>query len=432
MTSGRGGSAAKISSVFLRAASGPLQYAASCVTSNKIQKGLEELEPTALSEAYERGVTEVARLVGVPKTEVDRILPGAERGAVLERLRYSHAAALGAWRAFSGQFGFFDVITALTVDGRHPGMHECLERVARKIQADKELARPLEALAVDVAAWDDLVVRSRHILEDREWLAAAYRRRRIMRVVLFTIPMLSLVLFTGSVVYVRIRRDSIDALIATDDPCAAETWDASATKMASSEQEEAIAELERECAARRERARAVEEEQQRKAAAERQAKEAREARERACLTLADEVERGALSDASRAVADDQAALVERIASRSLEPSDIGPADPSLPCGDTPAAHARIGAAMSSGLLADVSLWTQRAEPGPAVRRMLVDQRDRIPQNALLGLAETAERTAKAGLTGGDPDTIARAKRMCALARELGVPGRGSCTGVETL
>ena len=123
---GRSGGAGKIGGVFLRAAAGPLSFAASCISGNKIQKGLEELEPSGLADAFDRGVGEVAKLVGVPKAEVDRVLPLEEVAAVQERLRHSHGLAIEAWRLHAGQFGFFDAVTALTVDGRPVEIGLCL------------------------------------------------------------------------------------------------------------------------------------------------------------------------------------------------------------------------------------------------------------------------------------------------------------------
>jgi hypothetical protein len=57
---------------------------------------------------------------------------------------------------------------------------------------------------------------------------------------------------------------------------------------------------------------------------------------------------------------------------------------------------------------------------------------RVPKNVLIGLADNAERTAKAGLSGGDKTTIARAKRLCTFASAMGMPGPVSCPAVASL
>lgn len=428
---GRTGGKAKIGGVFLRAAAGPLSFAASCISGNQIQKGLEELDPSGLADAYQRGIAEVARMVGVPKTEVDRVLPIEEAAAILERLRFSHGRALEAWRLHAGQFGFLDVVTALTIDGRPLEIGLCLERVAGKVRADRPLSEPLEALALDITNWHDIVNRSRHVLEDRGWLAAAYRRRVILRVVLFAIPLVALIAFTVGVVTIRLKRDAVAGLLAGEDPCSAESIPEAALGWATAEQRTELAKKKSACAERRQAERHQKEEEQKRLEKERQARAAREAREQACASLADEVEKDSLSETTRPLRGDKDELLSRVAKKALLPEDLGPNDPEFPCGDTPAKK-RLEAAYAAALLGDVSVWTQRGDPGKYAHAALVTKKAEIPTNALLGLADNAERTAKSGLTGGDPTTIARAKRLCALAKDLGTPGRGSCNAVEGL
>ncbi len=431
MATGRSGGATKIGGTFLRAAVGPLHYAATCVTGNQIGKGLQELGPDGLGEAYHRGVAEVAKLVGVPKPEVDRVLPIAEATALLERLRTSQASALSAWTMHAGQFGFLDVMTALTVDGRPAEIGLCLERVAGKVRADKALSVPLDSLAADVTAWSDLVVRTRHVLEDRGWLHDAYRRRVILRVVLLAIPLAGLIAFTVGVVVLRLRRDAVDALLAAEDPCALEGTGEEAFRHASDAQRARRAEKLAVCADRREKEAQAQRDAEALAAEERDRAQARARREGACAALAAELEAGELTDASKTVRGDLDELLGRMARKALDPDDIAHDALPFPCGDTPA-KARVEAAYGAALLGDVSVWTQRGKPGKVARAALLARKADVPQNALLGLADNAERTAKAGLTGGDPEKIDRAKVLCALARELGIPGRGSCAAIESL
>ena len=216
-------SVAKIGAAFHRVAMGPLSYASTLLAANQVKQALAELGPQGLADAYQRGLAEVADLVGVPKGEVDRLMPLEELGQVLERLRFSHHRAELAYQAHAGQFGFLDTVTQLTADGRAPDITECLDRVAKKLRADEELSEPLAALAADTTAWTDLLTRSRFILEDRSWLAAAYRRRVIIRSVVLAIPVIALILFTISVVFLRLRRDGIDAVLAQQDVCQAES-----------------------------------------------------------------------------------------------------------------------------------------------------------------------------------------------------------------
>src|SRR5689334_20277893 len=141
---------AKIVGTFLRAALGPIQFAASLVTANKVRQGIDELAAEPLMSALTRGIGDVATLASVPKSDIEASLPMVEFNAVAGRLARSQPSAIEAWNLHAGQTGFLDIITALTVDGRKPEIGRCLERVAKKVSADEALARPLLALATDV------------------------------------------------------------------------------------------------------------------------------------------------------------------------------------------------------------------------------------------------------------------------------------------
>ncbi len=108
----------KIVGTFLRAAIGPIQYAASLVSSNKVRQGIDELAPEPLLAAVNRGVADLASLVGVPRGDIEISLPMAEFGQVAARLGASQPRAIAAWQIHAGPTGFLDIITALTVDGQ--------------------------------------------------------------------------------------------------------------------------------------------------------------------------------------------------------------------------------------------------------------------------------------------------------------------------
>lgn len=405
---------------------------------NKIQAGLEELTPENLVGGYHRGVAEVASLAGVEGAEVERILP-LDRLAQLEaRLRASQPRAAAAWTMHSGQFGFLDVITALTVDGRQLDIGLCLERIAGKLRQDRHLSEPLLALSVDVAELAALVEETRALLEDRGWIAAALRRRQLRRMAAVVLAMLTLVSITSSVVIIRLKRDRVRDRILAATPCAAETFSEGELSWASAELRKTVDEKVSTC--KRERA---EEEERRRVEAARVAEEQRVAAQKAervagCKALADEVlaaqksaSPGELSEKSRAVAKDAAPLLGRVAKKALEPADVGPADVTLPCADT-GDQARLGEAYGVALMVDPLLWARRSDPSPLAQRLLVAHKADLPEKALIGLADQAERTSKQGLARGEPETITKAKRLCKLAKDLGVALHTGCAALEKL
>ncbi len=425
-------SATRIAGAFLRAAMGPVEYAGSCIVANKIETGLVELGPEGLSDAYRRGIADVARLVGVTSSEVEAILPAQEVGSALDRLRSSHPRALQAWRSHAGPFGFLDVVTALTVDGRRPEIGIALERVAGKVRHDRELSAPLEALAVDITAWEDLVVRSRHILEDRGWLAAALRRRVIKRTAFGLFALTLLISITASIVWVRIQKDRVRALVERTSPCEAENIQSAELSWASQEQKDLLGQKAETCKQEREAARvAAEREAEQRAQLEReQARVA--AQKRACEDLASAVEKGELGEPEKATAGAAAALWQRVAKKALADADAGPTDPTFPCADDAAVKKRLEAAFTSALLIDPLLWARRADPSPHVIGVLTARKAELPDKGLIGLADNAERSAKAGLSRGDKAQIATARRRCALATALGVAGHAGCNGLASV
>src|SRR5690606_29766490 len=107
--------------------------------------------------------------------EVQSLLPWDELARAAKALEATQPAAIAAWRMHAGAFGFLDLITQLTVDGRPIPIDQALERLAGKVRADEGLAAPLLALSADVGAWETLVLRCRGILDDGETLARAWR-----------------------------------------------------------------------------------------------------------------------------------------------------------------------------------------------------------------------------------------------------------------
>ena len=426
-----GGQARRIGSTFLRAAMGPIEYAAGCILANRIQNGLEELAPDALLSGYQRGITDVAALVGVSRTEVEPLLPMAEAERVGQRLLTSQKSALAAWKLHAGPFGFIDVITALTVDGRRPDIGLCIERLAQKVRHDKALSVPLMELARDMTGYVELVAKTRAQLEDGTWLETTLRRRQLKRTVFASLAVLSLIALTTSVVVIRLNRDDATALVAKASDCDAGRLTDQTLRWAT---EETLSARDNKRTACAEREAAEKKEAEERAAAlekERVATELIAKRTAACKLLGEETASGTLSDASVEVATTHADLVKRIAARKLIASDYGPEDPAFPCADTKDGES-IEAAFKNALLAEPAVWARHPNPSAYLGKVLVEVKDKLPNLALIGLADNAERTAKSALSRGEKDTIVRAKKICALAKLLGVSGHSGCSGIENL
>ena len=423
---------AKISGTFLRAALGPIQYAAGLVTSNKVRQGIEELSPDSLVGGLKRGIREVAALVGVDGRDIERVMPMAQVRELEERLSVSQPAAVAAWNLHAGQYGFMDVITALTIDGRKAEIGLCLARVAKKVAADVELATPLEALAVDVTAWEELIVRCRHILEDRGWLAAAYGRKRRKRALMVGGALVVIVASVSLIFYVKTSRDRIDHALAGSDPCSI-SIDARDARFASRDQDRAISAAKARCETDRQKKAETERIEREAAEAERKKQEAITRRLDGCAKLAASVVDGSFSIATGAAEVDPktGGFLERLSQKRLAPEDIGPDNPAFPCGDTDSVK-EIEKAFASALMADPTLWSRRGDPSPFTEKTLLEQKDQISPMMLSSFSESAEALAKTALLSGKADVIAKARRLCSTARSLGVPGHEQCFAVAQL
>lgn len=423
---------ARIGGTFARAARGPLDYAGSCLLGNRIQTGLEELGADGLRDAYMRGLAEVARVAAVPRRDVERAVDLTAAVALERRLRESHAAAIAAWKMHAGQFGFLDVMTALTVDGRHPDVGLCLERVAKKVMHDRALSEPIEALSVDITAWTKVVDETRLRLEDLGWIASSMRRRAFKRVAVAVAAVAASIAVTIALVTVSIARDEVAARVDGASNCEAETLTDEDLSWANDEQRAAVKTKVDACADERDRRAEARRAEEERLEVNRRRREAILARGRSCAVLASDVEGGRLGDESKATAADSSALLERVAKKSLQPTDVGPMDPKLPCADSEAATKRLEAAYAEALLVDSTLWARRSDPSSYARKIITARKADVPPNVLIGLADNAERTATSGLSGGDATTLDRARRLCAFASDLGVPGQRSCRAVEAL
>jgi hypothetical protein len=425
--------ARKIGGSFLHAAHGPVAFAVSCLSQNQIAKGLEELAVDGLAGGIDRGALEVARIVGVPLREVQAFLPADELARVARRIEQTQPAALEAWRRHAGPFGILDLVTQLTVDGRAVDARLALERLAAKVKADKALAKPLLELAEDVGAWEELVYRCASLLDDGEGLSKAYRLRRQRQLATAVAAIFVMLGALGAIAWTAIARSRISEALRSPDPCAALGITERDRGMASNEQDAAIAAAERRCGdERREEAAAKERE-----AREREAREAAERAAAARLAKCKALARGIAAGKLDAEAGDAATpLARRVAERQLEASDLGPAEEKIPCWRDGALASEgdgsIDRAFVDAVLALPGGWPGVIDASPRTASLLEARAEDLPAWQKTALAARAAREADRALVAGQPDEVARARRTCALAERLGVPGGVPCTAIASL
>ncbi len=420
--------AAKLGGTFLVGAGGPVNYAGQCILSSRIADGLHELTPDSLYGGFLRGVEESAKRVGVSPGDVERLLPMNQVRSLVNRLTVSQERAVQAWTMHAGHLGgLLKGVADLTADGRPPDVGLCLERLAKKVMRDPQLAIPLRALAADVAEWQDLLARCRGLLDDGAALERTYRMRRLRSVLLVAGLAGIIAGALGVVLWVRGARVRMDEVLAAADPCVTLSIAPGDARQASSDQRRRFEERLSECAARR-----VSEANEREAARLREQRAGEEklqneALERQCAALADHLEARSLAPEDAAFADPRAPLLRRIARGALDPADFGPADPDLPCAGAPSAP-RLEAAFVKAVLASPARWANAADPSKLVVAALVEHVAELPSSAKQVVARRANDLAKKALLVGAPGHFPRAIRLCQLKDGLGIPGGSFCAG----
>jgi hypothetical protein len=424
--------ATKLGAIFLRCAIGPVSYAGGCILGRRVPEGLRELAVENLEAGLRRGIFETAQRAGVRVQDVEALLPMAELRATAQRLASSQPRAMTAWGTHAGQIGgTLTGVAELTVDGRLPDVSMFVARLAKRFSRDPQLSEPLRALSDDMASWQDLIERCTDLLGDGGTIAKAERRRRLTRVFVVGAGVMVLAIVGGAGLWLFAGRARVDAALAGDDPCAVGVIEGSDRLRASSAQRKRVDELAAACAAKRALEEKAREEARLREERAREEERARKAREAACDGLAARVESGQLLPEDQAVAGAKAALLDRIGRGALQPSDYGPADPELPCRDTPAG-AKITTAFARAILASPLAWAYSDDLSPEVQSLLVARSALLPEIGRLTLARRAEESAKSALLSGNPVKMAQAKKLCALKASLDIGGGQACVGLLAL
>jgi hypothetical protein len=420
--------AAKLGGTFLVGASGPVNYAGQCILSSRVADGLRELTPDSLYGGFHRGVEESAKRVGVGTADVERLLPMVEVKNLVTRLTLSQQRAVEAWNLHAGHIGgLLKGVADLTADGRAPDVGLCLDRLAKKVMRDRELADPLRALAVDVGEWQDLIARCRDLLDDGGALERAYRLRRVRRVLAVAGLAGIIVGALGVVLWVRAARVRLDEVLAAADPCVASAIDPGDARRASSDQRRRLEARSGECTAQRDRAaKELEIARVREEKAREDLRLAKEL-EQKCDALASHVDTGSLTPDDAAFAGARAPLLRRMAQGALESADFGPTDPDFPCAGSPSA-ARLDAAFTRAVLASPARWANADDPSKLVTAMLIAHVADLPGSAKQVVARRADDLAKKALIIGVPGLLPRAIRLCQLKDALGIRGGSFCAG----
>lgn len=422
----------RLGGMFATGALGPVHYAGQCILARRVEEGLKELSVDSLRGGVARGILQAAQRIGVPSSEIQRLLPMVELDQILLRLAASQPRALDAWRMYAGGIGgLLTGVADLTVDGRAPDTALCVQRLAKKVQRDRPFSEPLQKLADDLFDWQDVLHRSVELLNDTKALEKAYQRRRLQRLAAVAAGAAILAGVVSVVVWTRVARARVLAVIEKPDPCAAMELSADDLDRVPSE----LAARARASQAKCEEMRAAEakrkEEERLRAEREAAEKKAREELEARCEALATHVAAGQVTDDDAAFAKGAAGLLGRVAMGALELGDYGPAEPDLPCKGTKA-EAALAGAFRKAVLAKPWNLPKVESPSAAVREAIAQGAADLPDKLKQMTGAAAADASKKAITSGKPEHVARALALCETAKVMGTAPAGPCDGVKGL
>ena len=424
--------APRLGGMFATGALGAVHYAGQLILAKRAEEGLNELSVDNLRGGVARGILQAAQRIGVPSSEIQRLLPMGELEQILMRIAVSQPKVLEAWRLYAGGLGgLLTGVADLTVDGRAPDTALCVQRLAQKVQRDRPFSEPLQKLADDLFDWQDVLHRCVELLNDTTALEKAYQRRRMRRIAVIAGGSVVVVLLLSIVAWRQIARSRVVAVIDDPDPCAALALTESDLDRVSDDLRAKANASRAKCES--DRAAEVKRKEEEKARLEREAAEQKvkaelEAR---CDTLAAHVAAGQLADEDAATAKSAAGLLGRVAKGVLELGDYGPAEPELPCKGTRAEPA-LATAFRKAVLAKPWNIPKVESPSLAVREALAQGSAELPDKLKKMTGKSAADAAKKAILSGKPEHVARAIALCETAKVMGTAPTGPCEGVKGL
>lgn len=388
-----------LGNLFLQAARSPLTTSSERFAMNFLGDGVRAVSAAQLTLALDRGVAAVARAVGLRDDAVRAALPVGEIDALRARIDEHHAATLLALRP-----GELTVSAFHQPSGRvSPATH--MIDVAAHFAKDKAISAPLSALAGEIAAWEELLGACASAIRDNPAITARYARTQRLRLLARRglavgvagagVAILAVVVTAHRTREAEARaRDErakqaharqarIDDVLTGADPCA--TLDPTDAAAASTIERQRLTARQLECTKKQER--------------ERRAGE--------CKGVLDAVQSGA--DAFPPSLSADAALLGRIAKKSLSPEDLK--IDALPCDDT-GAMAR--------LFVEACLQSPEAfgkSTGPSTRVAAWIDAAPLPPKLSATIAFRAEILANGAIRSGVTADLDGALRMCALKRQ---------------
>lgn len=413
---------------FLHVAMGPLAMAGASFRRGDVTQGLAELSGESLVGSVQRAVDAVARTVGLPRTEVERLLPAGEMDALVGRIAPAQVAATSQWeRHMSQASSLLEAIAKLTADGRAPEAGLCLMRIATKMRLERELAAPLRELAERIDEWQLILERVGKRIDAGKELEKARLRRERQRITAAVTAITALLGGAGLAGWVVRLRNDVDQVLVRSNACEAELLTERHLKVASSFQREAVAGRLRACASMRVEAKRQEE--RRRAEQEASAREEALRRERKtmCAELAERLgtpRETALAPRTLELLGRDAPLFMRLAKGKLDAEDVRREVESLACLD--GSGTAVARAYAVALVTSAESWVPTTLPSKSAAVLATRGKEALSLSARDEFARVVDKRALQAIMSGKLGIIEEAVRACEVLGTLDATPRIYC------
>ena len=405
-----------LGSNFLKPAIAPLNFANVSLMGRIITSGLRELSAENLLKQLRAGIQAAADGARVRPADVEKIIPMARFLELAHKLDAHQKHAVGAWDDRPVESQQTTNLAQLTEQQNLPVLADSLMRLAMVANANPGLRMALYEMSHITREWQQLVLDTGNKLEDDRVFSDAFKRRALRRSAL-GLACVSAVL-VGVFQWQRLEqaRTRVGAWTGDGDPCAVFKIDAADLLHARPEQLKRIGERKTECEEGRARLAKEKEEVERKAAFARQ-----------CDALTYAVAHSQTPTAMQGVQPKLIEFGKRIATNTLERSDLGPDEPTFPCAETDGLAA-MQTAFDHALVRS-NLWLAHPDLSTRAKAALTKYKSEVTLQTREELDSRAEKLAVEALIDTRPVLVRNARHQCALKTLFDLKHRAFCGAI---
>ncbi len=386
---------------FARIAMRPVHVACRHFDESDVHVGVRQLSADALDESLELAIRSLSQRTSASVEVIRASVPASERRLLLRSLREGHTAAVTISEQLVGC-----VWSVIPASGTKPNDSAgvFLGLLAEKYSLDTHIAEPMKAFAADLCRWEKLVAECAAAMAANDETVRAWRRKKIIRVsiaaTLVALSALALGLSARAHARARAARDRQEALerrvelaLTQPNPCLVLDLSPEDIHGATADQAGRLERQNAACAVRREH----------------------EAYEQRCEALASHVESNTMNADDLAIANQAGELLRRIASGTLQPTDIETTPGPMPCQDTPSGR-KLWLSYATAASRAASTWGALQSASPELVSAMASATIPLSRASEVSLSVHADAVSVKAIRGGKREELIKAKKICEIQK----------------